>query len=118
MDHQPTDDRDPKPQPGQPAPTQWERRPSGGIKETLESGEQLYTGVEGEAGYLADDQASLQSKLRGGGRDRGEAAEAEYTKLCPACHTVTSFVQGVCSSCAYRDGDPLPDSPPALNPLE
>ncbi len=107
--------------PKEPAPAPWERRPAGGIKETLETGEQLYTGVEGEAGYLADDQASLHSKLRGGGRDLGGNADEEYTKLCPACKTVTGFVQGVCSSCNYRDGDPLPDLPrgfetPAANP--
>ena len=120
MDHRP-EDHDQSDAPKDPAPAPWERRPPEGIKETLETGEQFYTGEEGQAGYLADDQASLQSKLRGGGRDLGESAGEDYTKLCPACRTVTTFVQGVCSSCNYRDGDPLPDMPagfeaPSANP--
>lgn len=91
------------------APAQWEQRAPGGLQQNLGEGEQEYIGEEGQATHLADDQMSLQSKLAGGGRDAGEQAGAEYTKLCPACKSVTQFVQGVCTKCNYRDGDPLPE---------
>jgi hypothetical protein len=114
MGQQPDDDHGPEYKPGQPAPAPWEHRQAKGLQDSLQTGGEAYSGVEGEAGHLADDQASLSSKLRGGGRDQGGSANAEYTKLCPACHTVTRFVQGVCSSCGYRDGDPLPEMPAGI----
>jgi len=63
--------------------------------------------------HLDDGQMSLKSKLSGGGRDVGEAASREETRLCPACGRVTLFVQGVCTHCDYRIGSNVPtDAPP------
>jgi hypothetical protein len=54
--------------------------------------------------HLDDEQMSLQSKIAGGGRDKGAEAGAEELRLCPACGRVTTFVQGKCSNCDYKPG--------------
>ena len=46
-----------------------------------------------QATHLDDAEMTLQSKLRGGGRDAGEAAAEEVTRLCQGCGRVTTFVQ-------------------------
>ena len=56
--------------------------------------------------HLDDEQMSLQSKIAGGGRDKGAEAGAEELRLCPACGRVTTFVQGKCSNCDYKPGMP------------
>jgi hypothetical protein len=59
---------------------------------------------EGEASYLADDQMSLSSKIRGGGRDLGGEAPGENVRLCPACGRVTSFIDDTCTNCKHKLG--------------
>lgn len=59
---------------------------------------------EGEATYLADDKMSLDSKIRGGGRDLGGKAPGENMRLCPACGRVTSFIDDTCSNCKHKLG--------------
>ncbi len=54
--------------------------------------------------HLDDDKMSLQSKIAGGGRDLGEQAGEQESRLCPACGRVTTFVQGKCSNCDYKIG--------------
>lgn len=109
-------DRDDKQQSG-PAP--WERRdkeqPEGGIRDKLSRGPSEYEGTEEhQASHLADNQQSLHSKLSGGGRDQGEAADASETKMCPACGAVTTFIQGVCTNCKYKEGSDVEDTTPAF----
>jgi len=76
-----------------------------------------YEGDEKEqATHLDDAQMSLQSKIRGGGRDEGEAASEQVTRLCPGCGRVTVFVQDACTHCGYKRGSagvsPLPQYGP------
>lgn len=59
---------------------------------------------DGSRMHLDDDKMSLQSKIAGGGRDLGETASEEETRLCPACGRVVTFVQGKCTNCDYKPG--------------
>lgn len=133
-----TDDpKQPDQEPRQPetAPAQWERRPAaeapGGLKHQIQGGDESeYTADESQqAGYLADDQQSLDSRLKGGGRDLSGEAGVEESRLCPGCGAITKFIQGQCSNCGYKLGaapTPPPDTglpayglptPTAGNPL-
>ncbi len=92
-------------------PAPWERKPApeggeGGLSQNLAGANPSeYTAErEGEAGYLAGDDQSLQSKIAGGGLDSGSEAAAQETKLCPGCGRVTTFVQGTCTNCNYKLG--------------
>ena len=107
---QPEEPKVARPQEPRIAPAPWERRlpaseeGAGGLRHTLAGGDETeYTADESQqATYLADDQQSLGSKLKGGGRDAGEESKKGAPKLCPGCGAVTTFVQGVCSNCGYK----------------
>jgi hypothetical protein len=113
-----TDDQqkpDQPPLPPKDAPAPWERRPTGDeggeLRHTLQGGDDVeYTADESQqAGYLADDQQSLDSRLKGGGRDLSAEAGSEHARLCPSCGAVTNFVQGKCSNCGHKLGaQPMP----------
>jgi len=76
-------------------PAPWSRREEGTVD--------MDAGEEGEASFLAGDEMSLGSKLRGGGQDQSEKA-GQATRLCPACNVVTVFVDGKCTNCDYLLG--------------
>lgn len=101
------------------APAQWETQPAdkqpSRLQHSLSGGDYMeYTADESQqATHLDDDQQSLQSRLAGGGRDIGEEAQAEVSRLCLGCGKVTTFVQGQCTNCGYKmsgaDGTTPPD---------
>ena len=78
-------------------PSQWARKEEGTVADTSASD-------EGSANFLADDQMSLGSKLRGGGRDLTPEDEKTETRLCPACSTVNQFIDGKCTNCQFIIG--------------
>jgi len=103
---------------GPPAP--WERRSpekrASDLRHRLAGGDDVeYTADESyQAGYLADDQQSLQSRIGGGGRDLGPESKEEVTRLCLGCGKVTTFVQGQCSSCGYKLAGAGGTAPPEM----
>jgi hypothetical protein len=102
------------------APAQWEARPvkkqPDDLQHQLSGGDQTeYTADESQqATYLADSQQSLQSRIAGGGRDVGEEAGAEVSRLCLGCGKVTTFVQGQCTNCGYKMAGAGGTTPPDM----
>lgn len=79
------------------APAPWSKREEGTVAGTQASD-------EGRASFLDDSQMSLGSKLRGGGKDLAPADKRDETRLCPACSTVSKFIDGKCSNCDFKLG--------------
>ncbi len=92
----PSDDK-PRDTPRSEPPAQWARKEEGTVAGAKASD-------EGRASFLDDDKMSLDSKLRGGGRDLASAEERDETRLCPACSTVSTFIDGKCNNCDFKIG--------------